>query len=218
LLASVAAVPYLYGMHRLSVQNLAKRFGPLKVFSDISFELSTGESLAVSGRNGAGKSTLLMLLLGHYHPTRGQIAFSYDGQILDERRLRECTALVSPYLNLYDQLTAEENLVFFATVSGHTITGKETNALLSRVGLEGRGEDPVGGYSSGMKQRLKYAAALLKNPAFLFIDEPTSNLDDQGKRMARDIIEECRRTSVVIVATNEQEDLSLAGRQLRIGE
>jgi heme exporter protein A len=205
-------------MYRLTVQNLAKRFGPLKVFSDISFGLSTGESLAITGRNGAGKSTLLMLLLGHYHPTRGQIVYSCEGKGLDEAGLRTCTALVSPYLNLYDQLTAEENLVFFATVSGHAITGKETSALLARVGLEGRGEDPVGGYSSGMKQRLKYAAALLKKPAFFFIDEPTSNLDDQGKQMVHEVIEECRRTSVVIIATNEREDQSLAGQQLRIGE
>ena len=115
--------------------------------------------------------------------------------------------MISPYLNLYDQLTAEENLKFFSTVSGLNITGKEIEALLVRVGLGGRGMDYVGGYSSGMKQRLKYATALLKNPGFLFLDEPTSNLDDDGKQIVFDIIKEYKPQSIVIIATNDKEDL-----------
>ncbi|MEW6051427.1 MAG: ABC transporter ATP-binding protein [Candidatus Zixiibacteriota bacterium] len=205
-------------MYKLTVEGLAKRFGPRKVFSDISFQLTTGQSLAVVGPNGSGKSTLLMVLLAGLRATRGRIEYTDGDRALDDAEIRARTSLVSPYLNLYDSLTAEENLTFFAAVSGGNITGKEINALLGRVGLEGRGDDLVGAYSSGMKQRLKYAVALLNKPAFLFIDEPTANLDDAGKRIVFDLVEEQRSKAIIIIATNETEEQGLAGQLCRVGQ
>jgi heme exporter protein A len=197
-------------MFQLVATSLGKRFGSRKVFSEVSFSLSTGDSLAITGRNGSGKTTLLMVLLANQRPTTGSIEFRSGDTTLDQDAVRLQSSLVGPYLNLYDQLTAEENLVFFATVSGLTLTGKQINNMLSRVGLEGRGSDPVQAYSSGMKQRLKYAVALLKEPAYLFIDEPSSNLDDAGKQMVQEVLEEYRRKSIIIIATNEKEEYHLA--------
>lgn len=205
-------------MYRLSVDKLHKRFGDRKVINDISFELSTGDSMAIVGANGSGKSTLLMLLLAALHPSKGTIAYFDNDRQLSDSEVRASTSLVSPYLNLYDGLTAEENLVFFSTVSGGNITGKEINALLKRVGLEGRGPDAVGSYSSGMKQRLKYAVALLNEPAFLFLDEPTSNLDDAGKKIVIDIVEEYRARTIILIATNEKEEQSLAQKLCRVSQ
>ena len=203
-------------MYRLIATDLAKRFGPRKVFSKISFNLQTGDSLAVVGPNGSGKTTLLMILLGAHQPTSGSVAFSEnDSDISDDRRRME-TSLVAPYLNLYDNLTGEENLTFFATVSGSHVTGREINDLLTRVGLEGRGDDLLRAYSSGMKQRLKYAVALLQNPAFLFLDEPTSNLDEAGKQIVFDIIEQSRKSRIIVIATNEPEEQKLAGAICRV--
>ncbi len=196
---------------------MAKRFGPLKVFSGIDFDLQTGDSLAVVGRNGSGKSTLLMTLLGQYRANRGTVEFQRDDRQMDDAEIRRQTALVSPYLNLYSQRSAEENLKFFSTVSGPAITGKQINDLLERVGLAGRGNDYVGGYSSGMKQRLKYAVALLKNPGFLFLDEPSSNLDEAGRKIVRQIIEENRESRITIIATNETEEYALAGKRCELG-
>ncbi|MEW5796528.1 MAG: ABC transporter ATP-binding protein [Candidatus Zixiibacteriota bacterium] len=205
-------------MFRLKADNLGKQFGSRKVFSGLSFELTTGQSLAITGRNGTGKSTLLMLLLGLYHPTRGQVGYVEGGAAMDDRAIRFRTALVAPYLNLYDQLTGEENLVFLATLAGINLTGKRIDELLARVGLEGRGVDRVGTYSSGMKQRLKYAAALLKDPAYLFLDEPSSNLDADGKQVVRGIIGERRKNSVVVIATNEEEEYALVDGTIRLGQ
>jgi len=205
-------------MYTLKVENLSKRFGSRRVFSDLSFELATGQSLSITGRNGSGKTTLLMLLLGLHHATRGRVDFLREGETLSESSVRRGTALVAPYLNLYDQLTGEENLVFFATLSGINLTGKRIDELLAAVGLEGRGVDPVGAYSSGMKQRLKYAVALLKEPAFLFLDEPTSNLDADGKAFVRRFVETRKQDSVVVLATNEEEDYSLTDGLIRLGQ
>ncbi len=208
--------PFVY---TLTVRELAKRFGARKVFSQLTFELTTGESLAVTGPNGSGKSTLMLTLLSLYHPTKGSITYAdEDGHTIDSSELTALISFVAPYLNLYDQLSAEENLKFFATVGGLNVTGKQVDALLERVGLSGRGNDLVAEFSSGMKQRLKYAVALLKQPAFLFLDEPGSNLDEQGKRLVKEIVEEYRRKTVIIIATNEQEERKLADRQLILGE
>lgn len=203
-------------MHRLAVTNLYKRFGDRKVLNDINFDVSTGESIAVVGPNGSGKSTLLLLLLQTLHPSKGKIEYSRDSKVMNDSEVRACTSLVSPYLNLYDNLSAEENLLFFSTVSGFNITGKEINQLLQRVGLDGRGPDLVGSYSSGMKQRLKYAVALLSKPAFLFLDEPTSNLDEAGKKIVVDVIEEYRAHTIIIIATNEREEQGLARQLCRV--
>jgi len=205
-------------MYTLKVENLSKRFGSRRVFSDLSLELATGQSISITGRNGSGKTTLLMLLLGLHHATQGRVNYLCNAVPLLENDIRANTALVSPYLNLYDQLTGEENLVFFATLSGINLSGKRIDELLATVGLEGRGVDPVGSYSSGMKQRLKYAVALLKEPAFLFLDEPTSNLDVDGKLLVRQLVESCRRNSIVIIATNEEEDYSLTDGLIRLGQ
>jgi len=197
-------------MYELTARGLGKRFGARKVFADINFSLATGDSIALTGRNGSGKTTLLMVLLALQRPSAGKVEYRKNGGSLDNDTVREHSSLVGPYLNLYDQLTAEENLIFFATVAGSSVTGKRINQLLERVGLEGRGSDLVRAYSSGMKQRLKYAVALLKEPAFLFLDEPGSNLDAAGKKIVAGIIEEYRSKSIVIVATNEKEEYGFA--------
>jgi heme exporter protein A len=205
-------------MFTLRAENLAKRFGPRKVFNNINFELKTGDSMAVVGPNGSGKSTLLMTLLGSYQPTKGSMAYLDGETILDRDQVRALTSLVSPYLNLYDNLSGEENLSFFATVSGVNITGQEINGLLARVGLEGRGPDLVRSYSSGMKQRLKYATAILGDPAFLFLDEPTSNLDRAGKEIVFSLVDEFRSKAVILIATNEEEEQALASQICRVVE
>lgn len=205
-------------MYRLVSDKLSKRFGTRKVFADISFDLGTGDSLAVVGRNGSGKSTLVKVLLSLLRPTKGTVRFLNDENEMDEAQIRSRISFVAPYLNLYDHLTAEENLKFFATVAGDNVTGKEIDQLLDRVGLEGRGMDMVAGYSSGMKQRLKYAVALLNKPDFLFLDEPTSNLDEAGKKLVFDLVNEYRDRAIVVVATNEEEEYSLAKQLCRVGE
>lgn len=203
-------------MYRLKAIGLGKRFESRKVFSGIDFDLTTGQSLAVVGPNGSGKSTLLKILLSLLRPSRGEVVYEENGVCLEADHIRDLVSFVSPYLTLYDQLTAEENITFFASVGGRRITGSQINGLLARVGLKDRGADYVAGYSSGMKQRLKYAVALLKEPAFLILDEPTSNLDEAGKQIVAELIGEYKSRSIVVLATNEQEEYGLADQLCRV--
>lgn len=203
-------------MLAIKVESLNKNFGERKVITSLNLELRQGESVAITGPNGSGKTTLLKLLLSLLRPSSGKVTYFDNDRVLSQEELRHRISFVSPYLSLYDQLSAEENLQFFTAVRGGNITGKEIDSLLVRVGLEGRGMDLVSDYSTGMKQRLKYAVALSNKPDFLLIDEPSSGLDDSGKVMMTALIEEYRSGSIIIIATNEKEEYSLAHRQCRL--
>ena len=204
-------------MLQLKAENLTKKFGTRRVFSDISFSLQQGESIAVTGPNGSGKTTLLLTLLGLIRPNSGKCIYQADDTGLNTNEIRRRVALVSPYLNLYEHLSGEENLTFFATLQGTSLTGKEMDRILDRVGLKDRGMDLVREYSSGMKQRMKYSVALMQKPGFLFLDEPTSNLDDNGKQTVLSLIEDLRDQTIIVVATNEQNEYELAGQRCELG-
>lgn len=205
-------------MFGLEVKNVSKYFGARKVFENINFDLKSGQSLAIAGPNGSGKTTLLRIIIGLTVPTGGEVQFSKDEQKLDFDGYRPSLSLVGPYLSLYGSLSARENLRFIAKVNGLTPADTEIEKILEQVGLEGRGDDYFSDFSSGMQQRLKYAAALIKNPSILILDEPTSNLDDEGKQKVFGIINQYRPDSIIIIATNEKEEYSLADSIYKLGE
>jgi heme exporter protein A len=117
---------------------------------------------------------------------------------------------VSPDLALYRELSAHENVRFFAAVRGISLTEAEIDALLERVGLHGRGHDRVACYSSGMVQRLRYAYALLHNPAVLLLDEPTVTLDERGMETVETIVNAQRERGITVIATNDPRELRFA--------
>lgn len=204
-------------MLKLEAQNLAKHFGTRKVFDNINISLKTGQSLAVVGRNGSGKTTLLKIIIGLVYPSSGDVTFSEDGRKLEFEQYRKSLSFVAPYFSLYDSLTADENLRFFAKVGGYVVKQTEQEELLQQVGLEGRGDDFVSSYSTGMKQRLKYAVAMLKRPKILLVDEPGTNLDESGKEMAASQLNRLRDDSIIIIATNDQKEYALADEQCQLG-
>lgn len=204
-------------MHKLEVKKLYKNFGFRKVLKEVSFELQSGQSLAITGNNGSGKTTLLRLLAGLASPTRGEVEYYDSNGKLSRSGTRQILSYVGPEMTLYDPLTAEENLRFFATMRGKTISSEKIKSTLKELGLEGRGEDKYGAYSSGMKQRLKYAVALLNEPAFLLLDEPTSNLDDEGKKLVLNIIKKQKESGILIIATNEKEEYGFVEKLYQLG-
>jgi heme exporter protein A len=204
-------------MLKLTVENLGKRFGARQVFGNISFSLEQGKSLAIVGPNGSGKTTLLYLIMGLLHPTEGRVAFFDGGRELDYESRQARLSLVAPYLSLYESLTARENLRFFANVGGCCLTDNRVESLLDQVGLPGRGDDFVSTYSSGMKQRLKFAVAFLKNPTIVLADEPGANLDESGKRLVFGMLEGWRKSAIVIIATNEPKECSHADETCKLG-
>jgi ABC-type multidrug transport system ATPase subunit len=191
----------------LAVVDLGRKFGRRWVLRHVEFDLNPGEVLMVRGRNGSGKSTLLRLLAGLLSPSEGSV-------VRPAGPLRSTIGYAALDLALYPGLTAREHLKFAATMRQIENDG---DALLERVGLADSADRLVGQYSSGMRARLKLALALQTSPAALLLDEPTASLDDEGRRVVEDIIDRQRQAGVVVVATNEPDDVRQATGVLQLG-
>lgn len=170
----------------LRFENIRRRFGRLSVLEGVSGTVAPGEALLVTGPNGSGKSTLLRCLAGLLAPDKGTIEYKEGDKVLDtdERRMR--VGYVAPDLALYSELTVAENLRFFGAIRR---TGAERGfEVLERLGLPT--DRMVGALSSGMRQRLRWAWALLHRPRLLLLDEPFQNLDAPGERVSRELLRE----------------------------
>jgi heme exporter protein A len=192
---------------RLIVEHIGRDFNRRPVFRGISFALDSPGSLAITGLNGAGKSTFVKILAGIIGPTTGSVSYEQNERRLSAHEIQPTLGMVSPYLNLYEEFTAEENLTILSRIrSGSAAPVNEIEVRLRQVNLWNRRSDLVGTFSSGMKQRLKYAFALIHRPSVLLLDEPTSNLDVDGIEIVRQIIAEQHQRGLLVVATNDVDE------------
>jgi heme exporter protein A len=182
----------------------------------VSFALAAPCAVAVTGPNGSGKSTLLRLVAGLLRPTAGRATLTVDGRALGPGERREAVGFASPELAFYDEFTCLENLAFAAEARGARGGAVPARAALERVGLASRAGDRVASLSSGMKQRLRLAFAVLGAPPLLLLDEPGSHLDDEGRACVERIVAEESRRGLVIVATNEAREWDLAAQRIEL--
>ncbi len=182
----------------------------------VSFSLSAPGAVAVTGANGSGKSTLLRLLAGLLRPTAGRSSVRVAGRDVAPAERRCVLGFVSPELAFYDELTCLENLAFAAEARGGRGPRDAARTALARVGLEARADDRVTALSSGMKQRLRLAFAVLHRPALLLLDEPGSHMDDEGRRLVERLAAEEGRRGLVVIATNDEREWTLAERRIEL--
>ncbi len=201
---------------KIIAKNIHKNFNKRLVLRDISFELNDVDSLVITGPNGSGKTTLVKIICGLLSPNKGSIDFFDDKYALERDTANRHIGLVSPYLQLYKDLTAWENLSFFAKARHGKIDKNRIFDLLRLVGLKNREHDALKTYSSGMLQRIKYVAALYHLPRVLVLDEPTANLDEAGKQIVHNIIKEQKKDKILIIATNEAEEIAFAAQRVEI--
>ena len=201
----------------ITAQGLSKDFNRKVIFKDITFSLSSPASLSITGKNGAGKSTLSKIIAGLISSTQGSLTYAIDGNKIGIEEFKHHIGFVSPYLNLYDEFTGLENLQILSLIRASIRHQDERmNELLALVGLWNRRNDFVGTYSSGMKQRLKYAFALLHQPAVLILDEPTSNLDAEGIEVIKKIVLEQQKANILIIATNDTVEAAWCTQQIQV--
>ena len=185
----------------ISVKNLSYWYGDLQAVKNISFEVFPGEILGFLGPNGAGKSTTIKVLTGLLTPGGG------SGQILgrdigrDDPALQARIGVCFEEKNLYLEMSALENLNFYASLFG--IRKPNSMELLRRVGLADRAGDRVSSFSKGMRQRLMISRAFINKPAVLFLDEPTDGLDPvTAAAIRRTIQEEAARGAAILLTTH----------------
>lgn len=201
--------------------NISKSYSGKNIFKNLNLKISSRESLTITGRNGTGKSTLIKVLSNLVKNSKGRITVSENGTELNEETWFLRTGLLTPYYNLYDELTGTENLRFFYELKSRENNKEEFIAdrvsyFLQEVSLYDKRNELVKNYSSGMKQRLKLAFAVINEPEILYMDEPRTNLDKYGIEIMNRFANAQKEKGILIIATNDEDDKQLCDRTINI--
>ena len=202
--------------YSVEAKDLDKRFGRRLIFKNLNFKIDSPGIIGISGPNGSGKSTLVKIIAGINSPSNGKIIHKENGNEIISEKLHNFIGFVSPYLVLYEEFSALENLTYFARIRDVAFNSERIDFLLNKFLLFDRKNDLVKTYSSGMKQRLKFIFALMHSPSLIILDEPTSNLDNEGKESVYKIVEDEGSQNIVIIASNEDSDLQLCSEKLNL--
>jgi ABC-2 type transport system ATP-binding protein len=187
----------------IETRGLTKRFGRFTAVDHINLSVLKGEIFGFLGPNGAGKSTVIRMLTTLSEPSEGTATVGGYDIVTQADQVRRIIGLVAEKLIVYPRLSAVENLMFFGELYGLDRSQLKDRAekLLRMVQLEQFKDMPVGGYSSGMRQRVNIIRGLLHDPEILFMDEPTALLDPQSIRFVRDLVKELNQDGKTIILT-----------------
>lgn len=190
----------------LSVVDLARHYGRRKALSQVNFTCGAGDIIGLLGPNGAGKSTLLNILATLISPSRGRVEYGDRTAAEGGAEVRGRIGMLGHDLFLYPELTARENLVFFAQLYGLPDVRAVAQASLARAGLADRGDDLVSGFSRGMRQRVALERALLHEPRLVLLDEPFTGLDQASTAaLVARLRERQQAGCILVMATHDLE-------------
>lgn len=191
-------------MKAIDVKNLTRDYNGLRAVDHISFTVEPGEIFGFLGPNGAGKTTTIKMLTGQLRPTEGTAQVMGCDVVEERQQLKPQIGVVFDSQNVYERLSARDNLLFTARLYG--VDKRRVDEVLKMVGLSQRAKDKVKKYSNGMKQRLVIARALLHGPKVLFLDEPTRGLDPNVARDIRAFVVELSGQGVTVFLTTHYMD------------
>jgi ABC-type multidrug transport system ATPase subunit len=189
----------------IALNGIGKKFNRTWLFRDVNLQFESNHAYALTGFNGSGKSTLLQIIYGYQVASAGKVEVSANGKPVADEILYKHIAIATPYMELPEELTLLEVLEF------HFAFKKPANditfeMIIAEAGLSGSEDKQVKYFSSGMKQRLKLMLAFYNDCEILLLDEPCSNLDEQGVRWYRDMMKEQKGTRTIIIASNQQSE------------
>lgn len=194
-------------MVKIEAYNLKKQYGNNIVFSNLNLLLQSPAIYGIAGKNGSGKSTLLKILCGLLSPSEGEIRYYISNSEVSRKNLFKYFSFIAPYAALYEELSLEETVALFAKIKRQNIDRLYLTKIIEDLNLKKFSNQPLRHLSTGLRQRAKIIIALAMKPLILFLDEPTSNLDEKAKAIFREIINEYSKHSLTIIASNEKSDL-----------
>lgn len=201
---------------QIDLKKVGKRFNREWIFRNLTYTFDAEKKYAITGNNGSGKSTLLQIIAGAVMHSEGSIEYkTKEKTTINGDTVHRHISIVAPYLELIEEMTANEFLHFHNDFKKLSHPFEE---ILSITGLENAGNKQIRYYSSGMKQRLKLAQAFFSKTSILLLDEPTSNLDDEGIQLYKTLINNYGKEKLIIVSSNDSIEYDFCDEVLRIGD
>ncbi len=200
---------------KITLSNIGKRFNREWIFRNLDYTFNAPRKYAITGSNGSGKSTLLQVIAGAVTHNEGNIQYSILNDQCSSEQHYQHISIAAPYLELIEEMTANELLDFHASFKPLSVSKKEA---LQIVGLEKAANKQIRYYSSGMKQRLKMAQAFFSNTPVLLLDEPTTNLDAEGIALYQQLIQHYTAGKLVIISSNDTQEYSFCDEVISIAQ
>ncbi len=188
---------------QIELDKISRKFNYDWIFRNIDYTFESNWAYAILGSNGSGKSTLLQIISGHLHPTSGVISYNVEGKKLVPDDFFRLVSYSGPYLEIIEEFTLQEMIRFHMQFKPF-LNGIDAEQLMQMTTLARNRNKPIKYFSSGMKQRVKLALAILSQTKVLLLDEPASNLDKQGIEWYRNLVAEYRNDRIVIICSNSQ--------------
>ena len=202
-------------MLKISLENIGKKFKNEWIFRNLSFEFSKNEPIAIIGPNGSGKSTMMQALAGAIPINEGKVTYTSESKSIPDENWHELLSFSAPYLELIEEFTLAESVNFHIKFKPfqNDLTPSD---FLQIIELEKHKGKPVKNFSSGMRQKLKLGLAFYSQNQILLLDEPTSNLDQNGFDWYLHNVEKALKDKIVIVSSNEPKEYAFCEKHLNI--
>jgi len=202
---------------KISLEHIGRRFNREWIFRDINYEFESGSSYAVLGANGAGKSTLLQVISGSLSSSEGKISYLQGDTTIDQEKVFIHLSMAAPYLELIEEFTLIELIDFHFRFKKYR-KGFNRKGVIELLGLNNSEFKAIKYFSSGMKQRVKLALAFCSDTSILLLDEPASNLDQQGLEWYRSLASTLSSDRLLIICSNQEQEYSFCNHKLNIAD
>lgn len=203
---------------QINLSNIGKRYNFEWIFRKVNYDFSSENNYVILGSNGSGKSTLLQVIAGNLTNSEGEIQYQVSGTKYQDEIIFKQLSYCAPYLDLFDEFTLTESIAFQEKFKPFQ-AGLDLKKIIELTELEKSKDKQLKYYSSGMKQRVRLALAILANTPLLLLDEPTSNLDKKAIDWYQKLVIDYSKNRLIIVASNQQEyEYPFCNKQLNIEE
>src|ERR1019366_8488164 len=198
---------------KISLNNLGKRYNREWIFRNLSFQFNVNKHYAITGPNGSGKSTLLQIIGGSTIYNEGEIFYHESDKTIEPEKIFKKISFAAPYLELIEEMTLMEFFAFHQKMKGW-LSSIDTKEIIFMLGLEKSSYKQIRYFSSGMKQRVKLAQAIFSNVPAVLLDEPLTNLDDEGILLYHSLIKKICNNRLVIVSSNDKKEYSFCEEKI----
>lgn len=200
---------------KITLTNLGKRFNRDWIFRNLNFHFDTPKHYAITGPNGSGKSTLLQIISGSAVYNTGKMDYFEDGESISPEKIFQKISFAAPYLEVVEEMTLTEFFSFHEKMKGW-LEGMNSKEIIFLSSLQDAAHKQIRYFSSGMKQRVKLGQAIFSNTSVVLLDEPLTNLDDEGVSLYHHLVEKYCKNRLLIVSSNDKKEYSFCDEVIDI--